>query len=396
MNHKKILILTERFYPEEFLINDLAAEWKSRGYEVEVLTQVPSYPHDRVFAGYRNKLFQRTVELEDIPVHRVKTINGYNHSVFRKILNYLSFAFLTSLWALFRGWHYDLVFTYHTGPLTMASAGLTLRFIWRRQCMIWTQDIWPDTVYAYGFKPTWWKRILLDNFVRLIYLAYQTIAVSSPGSVRKLLHYTSKEVIHIPQWIINAEALPPRQTAGKMVFTFAGNIGSVQNLELLLEAFAGLDSNSASLQIVGGGIYLDKLQRMVAEKNIESVVFTGRQPQEKMRFFFQSSDVLIISLSSRFTSTVPAKFQAYIAAGRPLFGVIAGDTADLILKHKLGLVADPDSCSDISKGFTKFITLRNRGKFEEWRQNCLNLSAHSYNRENLITRMTELLCGRDG
>lgn len=40
----KILILTERFFPEEFLINDLAAEWRSAGHEVEVLTQVPSYP----------------------------------------------------------------------------------------------------------------------------------------------------------------------------------------------------------------------------------------------------------------------------------------------------------------------------------------------------------------
>ena len=55
----KILILTERFFPEEFLINDLAAEWRSAGHEVEVLTQVPSYPGDRIFSGYRNRLFRR-------------------------------------------------------------------------------------------------------------------------------------------------------------------------------------------------------------------------------------------------------------------------------------------------------------------------------------------------
>ena len=54
----KILILTERFFPEEFLINDLAAEWRSAGHDVEVLTQVPSYPGDRIFSGYRNRLFQ--------------------------------------------------------------------------------------------------------------------------------------------------------------------------------------------------------------------------------------------------------------------------------------------------------------------------------------------------
>ena len=45
---KKIMILTERFYPEEFLINDLAAELNnSEDCTVEILTQTPSYPHRR-------------------------------------------------------------------------------------------------------------------------------------------------------------------------------------------------------------------------------------------------------------------------------------------------------------------------------------------------------------
>lgn len=101
----KILILAERFFPEEFLINDLAAEWRSAGHEVEVLTQVPSYPGDRIFSGYRNRLFQTTREFHEIPVHRVRTVLGYNTGgVKRKIVNYLSFAFWTSLWALANGW----------------------------------------------------------------------------------------------------------------------------------------------------------------------------------------------------------------------------------------------------------------------------------------------------
>ena len=77
----KILILVERFYPEDFLVNDLASEWKRMGHEVEVLTQVPSYPFDKIFDGYENKTYQTTMELDDIPVHRVSTIFGYNTSV---------------------------------------------------------------------------------------------------------------------------------------------------------------------------------------------------------------------------------------------------------------------------------------------------------------------------
>ena len=79
----KILIVVERFYPEEFHVNDLAAEWKRQGHDVEVLTQVPSYPFDKIFDGYKNKTYQTTREFNDIPVHRVSTIFGYNTSVKR-------------------------------------------------------------------------------------------------------------------------------------------------------------------------------------------------------------------------------------------------------------------------------------------------------------------------
>ena len=51
----KILIVTEVFYPENFLINDLAIELVKRGYEIEVLTRQPSYPEGKVYEGYRNE-----------------------------------------------------------------------------------------------------------------------------------------------------------------------------------------------------------------------------------------------------------------------------------------------------------------------------------------------------
>ena len=51
----KILIVSEVFWPEEFIINDLAREWSKMGYEVEVLTQYPSYPQGHVYSGYNNK-----------------------------------------------------------------------------------------------------------------------------------------------------------------------------------------------------------------------------------------------------------------------------------------------------------------------------------------------------
>jgi len=42
MNKTSILIVTECFYPEEFNINDVALFWTDEGYDVDVLTLVPT------------------------------------------------------------------------------------------------------------------------------------------------------------------------------------------------------------------------------------------------------------------------------------------------------------------------------------------------------------------
>lgn len=385
----KLLILTERFYPEEFLINDLAAEWKRAGHQVEALTQVPSYPHDKIYEGYTNRpVFQTTPGPEAIPVHRVKTLLGYNSSVRVKICNYLRFALLTFWWALLHGRRYERVFIYHTAALTMASAALVLRFLYRKPVMIWTQDVWPDTVYAYGFKPTWWKRAILNTFVKLIYSACTTVTVSSPSFITKLAPFTRKPVHFIPQWTTQTHPILPRRPNPKRVFTFAGNLGSVQNLEMLVEAFGTLAPENAELRLVGGGVMLDPLRETVRTRGWNNITLPGRFPQSEMPKLFAESDVLIISLKAEFAMTLPAKFQAYIAAGKPLFGIIGGDTADLIRKHTLGLAVSPEPDA-IREGFRQLLAATD-ADLAAWGANARALSERDFNRETIIARMSDL------
>lgn len=387
----KILILTERFFPEEFLINDLVSELKKHGHDIEVLTQVPSYPKDAIFEGYKNKLFQTTREYLEIPVHRVRTVLGYNSGgMKRKIVNYVSFAFLTSLWALFNGWKYDRVFTYHTGPLSMASAAIVLHFIWWRKCIIWTQDVWPDTVYGYGVKPTWAMRTFLNFVVRTIYCAFQRILVSCPAFIDKLKPYTRKEVVFVPQWTTEMKELPPRSPDGKRVFTFAGNIGSVQNLEKVVQAFGSLKTNDAELWLVGGGVYLERIKKIVEEHQYNNIIITGRRPRQEMEHFFSNSDVMIISLTEKFDLTIPAKFQAYIAAGRPVFGIIRGDTAKMIEEYDLGMTADPADIDSIVIGFERLCAVSDQ-QMSQWRKHAVSLSQEKFNRTNIINTISEAI-----
>ena len=49
---RRLTIISQYFYPEEFRINDLAFEWVKRGYDVTVITGIPNYPKGRFFSGY--------------------------------------------------------------------------------------------------------------------------------------------------------------------------------------------------------------------------------------------------------------------------------------------------------------------------------------------------------
>lgn len=381
----RVLIVVERFFPEDFLVNDLAAEWKRQGHEVEVLTQVPSYPFDKIYDGYKNKMYQTTREFNDIPVHRVSTIFGYNRSVFRKVLNYLHFGLLTSLWALFNGRRFDKVFVYHTAALTMASAVFPLRLIWRKKITIWTQDLWPDAVWGYGFKPSRFRRMMLNMFVRLIYNRCNRITVSCRRYVQRIKALTGRDAEWIPQWEPATMELPEKAHDGKTVFMFAGNMGVPQNLENVIEGFKRADMTDAELWLVGGGVMAEPLKEKYGET--EGVRFCGRQPRAEMPAWFAKADVLIISLTDRYSLTLPGKFQSYIKTGKPLLGILNGEARELIEEFKIGHVANPGDVDEIAGAFKRMRDACESGEGSALGERAKRLSNSMFERDVLIARL---------
>jgi len=394
--NNSVLIITERFYPEEFGINDLAQAWQAKGYEVAVLTQAPSYPFDRVYEGYRNKLFQ-TEKWQGIKVYRIFSLMGYKKGVFLKVLNYLCFAFFASLVSLFVGRKHEKVFVYHIGPLTQAIPAALIKKLFGKQIHIWTLDIWPDSVYAYGFKEKAISKKLLESFVKTIYENCATVFISCKGFKWKIEKYVpGAKIIFSPQWApdeLNFDRVIPHESLkGGFNFTFAGNIGKAQNLENIIRGFALLpqSNDQTKLNIIGDGSNLENLKRIVKEENIGNVFFWGRRPLKEMPRWFQGSDVLIISLIDEpiFSLTVPAKFQAYLASGKPIYCVMNGEVADLAINNKIGFVAYPNNIDDIKSGFEKFLSAP-KHELQAFGSNMKSLLSNEYDRNKIIEQMTE-------
>ena len=391
---KKILIITERFFPEEFLINDLAAQWKSDGVDVEVLTQVPSYPFDKVYDGYQNR-FYGTTDFNGMKVHRIWTLIGYKKNVFLKILNYIHFAFWGSFAALCISKKFENIFVFQTGPLTMAIPAVMVKIFRRKKITIWTQDVWPDSVYAYGFKKTPLKIFLLDHFVSWVYRHTDNILVSCMGFsdvIKKYVH--GRNISYFPNWPIVYFDSGERAVKNKTIeFTFAGNIGKVQNLEIILRAFSRVRTNSdVVLNIVGDGSNLDVLKKIVSDESIPNVKFWGRQPVSSMPQIYAQSAYLIISLINApiFALTVPSKLQTYLVARKPVFCIMNGEVAKIVKDNNIGLVAPPDDIAKITQGFEALIRLNSK-TYSTFASNMGNLLVRDYDRSKVIAALSHII-----
>jgi len=399
--NKKILIITECFYPEEFKINDVALTWKAKGYEVDVLTLAPTYPLGRIFPGYKNNFFRKD-EYQGVNIFRLYTVTGYRDSMVKKIFKYINFMIFGSIVAIFIGRKYDYIFGFNVGPLTDMLPVVVIRKLYKKPTMLWTQDVWPDSVYAYGFKKTKILSTLLDTFVKFVYHNITAIAISSRGFESKLEPYVKKglKFNYAPNWADDLDvdmesiALSAKQ---KIHFTFAGNIGKVQNLENIINAFRLLSDEyqkKSQLNIIGDGSKLINFKKL--SNNNPSIIFHGKQMRESMAKFYKASDFLIVSLINKpiFSVTVPAKTQTYIAAKKPILAIINGDVADIVNDNDLGVCADPSNVNLIKEAFEKCIDMSESEK-SKFTTNNSRLLETTFNKENIINNLTSQLVGHN-
>jgi glycosyltransferase involved in cell wall biosynthesis len=268
--------------------------------------------------------------------------------------------------------------------------------------MFWAQDLWPDSVYAYGFKKTKILSVFLDMFVRFVYHSATSIAISGKGFESKLKPYINSglKFNYLPNWaddLSTSQALVKPNKNNKIHFTFAGNIGKVQNLENIISAFHSLQANlqkKAQFNIIGDGSNLEDL-KLLADNN-PNIFFHGKKNRDDMVQYYQVSDFLIVSLIDEpiFSVTVPAKTQTYIAAKKPILAIINGDTADIVKDNNLGLCTNPSDIDAIANMFKKCIEMNKLERNGFIGKNDYLLK-NVFNKDKIINELLEILIGNN-
>lgn len=343
----RILVLSQYFWPESFRINELVQSLVSKGLDVEVVTGKPNYPGGTVFDGYSASGFTRDDYCGAV-IHRIPLIPRSKGAV-RLALNYISFVLSGVMFApwILRGKQFDLIFVYAPSPILQAIPAIYLGRLKKCPTLLWVQDLWPESLSATGYvkQPTLIKGV--ECVVRWIYQKMDLLLVQSRAFIPKVRALAaSMPIKYYPNSFIDEAS-----SAGSQSFTcpglesdfpvvFAGNIGSAQAVEVVLEAATLLRNiEGICFVMVGDGSQREWLMRQTTARGLDNIVFPGRYPVEAMPALMAKAGALLVTLADTevFRLTIPSKIQAYLAAGRPIIACLNGVGAEIVAEAGAGL-----------------------------------------------------------
>ena len=343
MKKKKILILSQVFYPEQFPINLISEKLHDFNYDVSTLTGYPTYPK---FYKYKNlfKLFPSTTYYKKTKIYRVPIFPRFNNSSLCLILNYLSFVFsgiIFSFFLLFKK-KIDYVFVYATSPILQALIGIFLKKTKKTKLIIWVQDLWPDSLEYTGYIKNKFLLGCIKKLVKYIYNQSDLLLVQSESFKRDIKKITNKKILVIPNpskdFFLKKKI---NKKNNNIKFLYAGNIGKVQSVEKIVSLAKSVQNKiNISFEIIGSGSDAKNIYDLIKKYKLKNLKYKKQKSYNEIKKEYRKADILIAILKKHNLSekTIPSKIQAYMSAGKPLLCCIQGESAKLIKNANCGFV----------------------------------------------------------
>ena len=362
----KILIVSKVYYPEFFSVNQVAEKFVKDGHEVTVITSIPNIGFNENLPEYEGRTFEI---VNGVRVYRLKCVPRKNKGKLNIIRNYLSFWSKSKRFIKHFKDDFDVVLSFVISPvISMAAAN-----IYAKKHNVphinFCEDLWPESTVAVGSikKGSLFYKILF-KWSRDLYQKVDKIIVSSPSFIdyfKNVLNLPDKDYVYINQPILKGEKfLPAIKYESKKNIVYAGNIGTLQLIDKLIEAVKLCKDKDFVLHLLGTGSQLNSVLAKIKEEGLENrIIYHGKFPIEEVETYFRNADALVVILKENgpVGKTIPNKAIQYMSYERPIIGIIKGDGRDLLAKAKGSIFADEDAQS-IANAFDKLCSLSEKEK----------------------------------
>lgn len=325
----KITFVLSYYLPEKttqhYLYAPLIKRLLEMGHEVNVLTPNPTRGlHQEEIKKYKKIKFEK---LDGVNVYRVNayTYNPKRFNKFKLLLRYLSVSF--RLARKVRKIESDVIFTQTNPPIFLAyliskyTKKKGIRLIYN------VQDIYPDNIFAlhsllYRLVNPYQVKALSNasSVITISETMKETLLkkVNDPNKIKviynfSITEYKSKE---------KEEEVRNRLQIDKNKFNviYAGNIGYVQDLDVLLRAAELTKDNSKlAYHIIGEGSQAERIKHKINDLNLHNVNFHPMQSVEDAAYIYHIADVNIISiLPGVIRTALPLKVASCLDAQKEL------------------------------------------------------------------------------
>jgi hypothetical protein len=399
-----ILFLTDNFPPETNApatrTYEHTREWVKAGHQVTVITCAPNFPKGQVFAGYRNRLWQRET-IEGIQVIRVWSYITANEGFLKRTLDYMSFmvtGFLASLFVR----KVDVVIGTSPQFFTVCAAYVTSLFK-RVPWVFELRDLWPETITMVGALKNQAVISLLERLELFLYRKSDLI-VSVTNSFKEDLAARGIDAtkitvitngVDINLFRAQSKDLALRDALKlkeKFVIGYLGTLGMCHKLDVVLEAASLLNKDQGMRHVqfvlIGDGADKRRLVDACDRMGLANVSFVNTVARDQVLQYWSVMDLALVHLAGEegFKKVIPSKIFEAMSMGVPILHGVKGESAAIVEENNCGIVFEPENASDLCQKITQIT--HDPELLKKMTESALN-AVKKYDREFLALKMLE-------
>ena len=402
---KKILVVSQRFWPENNQINDICEGFIERGYSVDVLCGQPNYPGGEFYKGYSSFKPGRE-EHRKMNIYRTMEIKKSNYSSIRMFLNYVTFP-IASMFkkAALRKNDYDRIFIYQQSPVMMSLAGLSIGRSRRILTTMFVQDVWPERLYDEMEVKSYVFNKFLPRLSAWHYRRANRLIVTSEAAKSYLIremNIPAGSIRCVPQFPyrvmekdMRSEELMERY-AGSFNIMFIGDVTNEYSFDTILEAAQRIDRHAIRdirFIIVGDGLNLKDLKARVNRLKLHDYFFYEENvPASRLGRYASIADVLIACTPmDRANSLVQYHLVAnYMAAGKPLVLAMGTGPKRMIRAAGCGLASEPDDADGLYENIMRMYRTP-KAELREMGRKGRKYQREHFGRDNCIDQILDVI-----
>ena len=355
---RDVLFLCQFFYPENnssaTLPFDTAKHLASRGYSVGALVGYPKEYCDVIDVPM-------TETVDGVEISRVRYFQPDRVGAVGRIANFFSLTFRMLL-RLRRLKEYKLAIVYSNPPV-LPIIPLLAKKCFGTKFVFVAYDVYPEVAYA---SKSLTPKSVISRMMQLVnrglYREAACVVALTDEMRIFLLHarpmLSPDRVVTIANWAHEERSAPDREAyarfgyrEGQFIVSYFGNMGTVQDMETLMQAAARLkDDDRVRFLIVGHGNKKTSIEERIVADGLKNVQLLGFLTGSAFQQAVAISSCCVVSLERGVMGTVaPSKYYSYLQGGKPVLAIVEKESylTEEIKNREIGYAVENGDASGL-------------------------------------------------